>query len=87
MIKLRHQLHNAVDDVFNNFLSNIETMDITENGALQLLFDYMFLNTVLQNAKRSAIGTKLIQKLQDQVHYFVCDPFLMKTNASIDRSN
>lgn len=71
MIKLRQQLQNAVDDVFNSFLSTIKPTDITENGSLQLLFDYLFLNTVLQDAKKSSAGVSIIQKLQNQVHHFV----------------
>jgi hypothetical protein len=67
MAKLRQQMYNSVVEVFNTFLSNMETMDFTENGSLQLLFDYLFLNTVLQDAKRSETGNRLIEKLQDQV--------------------
>lgn len=75
MIKLRQQLQDAVDDVFNKFLSDINTTDITENGSLQLLFDYLFLNTILQDTKKTSTGNRLIQKLQNQVYYFVNQNF------------
>ncbi|KAG1082350.1 hypothetical protein G6F42_022609 [Rhizopus arrhizus] len=45
MTKLRQQLANAVHHVFQSSLS---LLDLTENGALQLMFDYMFLCIVLQ---------------------------------------
>lgn len=69
MTKLRQQLYNGVTQVYSNFLSNIETMEISENGSLQLLFDYLFLNTVLlqDGGKRSDIGNKIIEKLQEQI--------------------
>lgn len=67
MTKLRHQLYDSVNNVFNNFLSNIESLEITENGALQLIFDYMFLTTVLQDAKKSSTSQKIIETLQEQV--------------------
>lgn len=67
MTKLRHQLYDSVNNVFNNFLSNIESTEITENGALQLIFDYMFLTTVLQDAKKSSASQKIIEILQEQV--------------------
>ncbi|KAI8079455.1 hypothetical protein BDF21DRAFT_41427 [Thamnidium elegans] len=67
MTKLRQQLYDNVNTVFNNFLSNIESTEITENGALQLMFDYMFLITVLQDTTKSSIGQKIIETLQDQI--------------------
>lgn len=84
MIKLRQQLQNAVDEVFDHFLSDIETADVTENGSLQLLFDYLFLNTILQNTKKSIIGNKLIQKLQDQVRQFPHQILLTVLTFSVD---
>lgn len=67
MTKLRQQLYNTVTEIYNAFLSNIESKDITEHGSLQLLFDYLFLNTILQVATKSDIGNKLIEKLKDQI--------------------
>lgn len=67
MTKLRHHLYDSVNNVFNNFISNIESTEITENGALQLIFDYMFLTTVLKDTKKSSISQNIIEPLQDQV--------------------
>jgi hypothetical protein len=69
MSSLRQQLYNNSCEVFNTFLSNIDTLDITENGALQLLFDYMFLNTIFQDVQKSALDNAIIEKLQTQVRF------------------
>ncbi|CAO3621888.1 unnamed protein product [Mucor fragilis] len=45
MAKLRQQLSDAVNHVFQSLLP---TLELTENGTLQLMFDYLFLCTVLQ---------------------------------------
>lgn len=69
MSSLRQQLYNNSCEVFNTFLANIDALDITENGALQLLFDYMFLNTIFQDVQKSALDNAIIEKLQTQVRF------------------
>lgn len=62
MIKLRQQLSNAANHVIRSTLSMLE---FTENGALQLIFDYLFLCTVLQQDAR--YNNEIIQALETQV--------------------
>jgi hypothetical protein len=70
MSNLRQELYNSSCEVFHTFLSSLGTKDITENGALQLLFDYMFLNTIFQDVQKSALDNAIIEKLQTQVKIY-----------------
>lgn len=67
MNELRQQLGGIVNNVFSNFLLDTEATNISENGALQLMFDYMFLITVFQDDKKSSIDQKILETLQDKV--------------------
>ncbi|KAL7329075.1 hypothetical protein PS15p_207240 [Mucor circinelloides] len=62
MTKLRQQLSNAVHHVFQSSLS---LLDLTENGALQLMFDYMFLCAVLQQDMK--YNSEIMNILENQI--------------------
>lgn len=66
MIKLRKQLSNVVNQVFQ---SSISSLELTENGTLQLMFDYLFLCAVLQQDIK--YDNKIIDIMESQViEYF-----------------
>ncbi|KAI9359502.1 hypothetical protein BD770DRAFT_60394 [Pilaira anomala] len=67
MDELRQQLRGIVNNVFRNFLLDTEATNISENGALQLMFDYIFLITVFQDDKKSSIDQKILETLQDKI--------------------
>lgn len=74
MQQLRQRLYNGSNEVYKELVSTLEKPDITENGALQLLFDHMFLNTIFHDVQKSVDDSEIVEKLQDQVHTF-CDGF------------
>jgi hypothetical protein len=66
MTKLRHKLSSSVHEVFEACLQ--AGLELTENGALQLIFDYLFLNTVLDTTSGSKFtGNTVLSYLQNQV--------------------
>lgn len=66
MIKLRKQLSNVVNQVFQ---SSISSLELTENGTLQLMFDYLFLCTVLQQDIK--YDNKIIDTMESQVIEYI----------------
>jgi hypothetical protein len=67
MAKLRNQLSSSVHSVFESYLQ--AGLEITENGALQLIFDYLFLNTVLDTAGGTKLASNTVFSiLQNEVH-------------------
>lgn len=68
MQQLRQRLYNSSNEVYKELVSTLEKSDITENGALQLLFDHMFLNAIFHDVQKSVDGSDIVEKLQDQVH-------------------
>lgn len=66
MIKLRKQLSNVVNQVFQ---SSISSLELTENGTLQLMFDYLFLCTVLQQDIK--YDNEIIDTMESQVIEYI----------------
>lgn len=68
MTKLRDQLAISVHDIFEACLQGGTGLELTENGALQLIFDYLFLNKVLGvKAGTKFSGNTVLSYLQNQV--------------------
>lgn len=67
MQQLRQRLYNSSNEVYKELVSTLEKSDITENGALQLLFDHMFLNAIFHDVQKSVDGSDIVEKLQDQI--------------------
>ncbi|CAO3650291.1 unnamed protein product [Mucor hiemalis] len=72
MQQLRQRLFDSSNEVYKELLSTLEKPDITENGALQMLFDHMFLSTLFHDVQKSANGSEIVEKLQNQVHSLFC---------------
>lgn len=72
MQQLRQRLFDSSNEVYKELLSTLEKPDITENGALQMLFDHMFLSSLFHDVQKSANGSEIVEKLQNQVHSLFC---------------
>ncbi|KAI9483267.1 MAG: hypothetical protein EXX96DRAFT_557510 [Benjaminiella poitrasii] len=64
MIKLRKNILNSINDVFD--LSNIKELEFTENGAVQLFFDYLFLSMVLKQETQLK-SNSVIEFLEEKI--------------------
>ena len=63
---IRKQLFKTTIDAFNTLLDT-KDVELTENGALQMIFDYMFLIHVLQQKDNLSSNNKMLSKMQEQV--------------------
>jgi hypothetical protein len=63
---IRKQLFKTTIDAFNTLLDT-KDIELTENGALQMIFDYMFLSHVLQQKDNLSSNNKMLSRMQEQV--------------------
>jgi hypothetical protein len=63
---IRNQLFKTTIDAFNALLDT-KDIELTENGALQMIFDYMFLSHVLQQKDNLSSNNKMLSRMQEQV--------------------
>lgn len=69
MKKLRQTLYKKASAIFEAILSNKE-FDITEHGSLQMIFDFLFIKSILQQDEdKNSLSKhdKTLDMLQDKV--------------------
>ncbi|OAD04507.1 hypothetical protein MUCCIDRAFT_155629 [Mucor lusitanicus CBS 277.49] len=80
MTRLRQQLANAVNHVFQ---ASLPTLELTENGTLQLMFDYLFMCTVLQQDVK--YNSEIMDTLAQQIDPINWDSYQPHMKPCVDK--